>query len=174
MKQGLWLKKELGGTELSGKTVGLLGYGHIGKNVARLAKGFGCKVYFYSRTKKNTSLTNLFKKSDIVSLHLPLTDKTKNLVDKKLLFLMKPTAFLINTGRGKTVVEKDLYDALAGKKISGAAIDVYWEEPLPPNSPWSGLDNVILTPHLGASTREALSRASATVLQKVIKILGKK
>lgn len=172
MKQGLWLKKELGGKELSEKTVGIIGYGHIGKNVARLLiKGFGCKIYFFSRTKRNTTLKNLFKKSDIISLHLPLTDKTKNLVDKKLLSLMKPTAFLINIGRGKTVAERDLYDVLSNKKIAGAALDVYWEEPLSPDSPWRKLDNVILTPHIGASTKEALFRASSTVIQKVIKIL---
>lgn len=174
MSQGLWIKKELLGSELLGKTVGVVGYGHIGKRVAKLFKAFGAKVYFYSRSKKNTSLPTLFKKSDIVSLHLPLTPKTKNLIDKKLLSLMKPTSFLVNTGRGKTVDEKTLYDFLAGKKIAGAALDVYWEEPLAPGSPWRKLDNVILTPHLGASSKEALTRATTIVINKITKLLNKK
>ena len=134
-------------------------------------KTFGAEVLFFSRSQKNTSLTNLFLKSDVVSLHLPLNDETKNFVDKKLLSLMKPTSFLVNTGRGGAVVERDLYDSLSGKKIAGAALDVYWEEPLPPDSPWRKLDNVILTPHLGASTKEALTRATKIVVEKIIKIL---
>lgn len=174
MSQGLWLKKELGGSELSGKTVGIVGYGHIGKRISKLLKTFGAEVYYYSRSEKNISLKDLFKKSDIVSLHLPLTPQTISLVDKKLLSLMKPTSFLINTGRGKVVVEKDLFDVLSRKKIAGAALDVYWAEPLDPNSPWRKLDNVILTPHLGASTKEALARATKTVIDKAVKILNKK
>lgn len=171
MNQGLWLKKELGGSELSGKTVGIVGYGHIGQRVARLVKSFGANVLFFSRTKKNSTLKNLFKKSDIISLHLPLTEKTKNLVDKKLLSLMKPTTLLINTGRAKTIVEKDLYELLSTKRVAGAALDVFWEEPLPYDSLWRKLDNVILTPHLGASTKEALTRATKTVFEKIVKSL---
>lgn len=174
MPQGLWLKKELMGSELSGKTVGIIGYGHIGKKVAKLVRYLGANVYFYSRSEKNASLMTIFKKSDIVSLHLPLTPKTKYLINKKLLSLLKPTSFLVNTGRGKTVNEQDLYDFLAAHKIAGAALDVYWQEPLAPDSPWRKLDNVILTPHLGASTREALTRATGMVTNQVIKILGGK
>jgi len=158
MSQGLWLKKELIGLELSGKTVGIIGYGHIGKKVAKLVRSFGAQIYFYSRSKKNTSLKNLFQKSDIISLHLPLTSQTEKLVNKKFLSLMKPTSFLINSGRGEVIDEKDLYDFLVTKKIAGAALDVFWQEPLPPNSPWRKMPNVILTPHIGASTNEALKK----------------
>jgi Phosphoglycerate dehydrogenase and related dehydrogenases len=84
---------------------------------------------------------------------------------------MKPTSFLINVGRGKVVVEKDLFDALSQKKIAGAALDVYWDEPLSHNSPWRKLDNVILTPHLGASTKEALTKATKIIFEKIIKTL---
>lgn len=174
MGQGLWLKKELAGSELAGKTVGVVGYGHIGKKVATLVKKFGAHVFFYSRSAKNSSLENIFKNSDIISLHLPLTTQTNNLIDKKFLSLMKPTAFLMNTGRGKTVNEEDIYQALSEKKIAGAALDVYWQEPLPPDSRWRKLQNVILTPHLGASTKEALTRATEIVVNKVINILSKK
>lgn len=171
MSDGLWLKKELGGRELSGKTVGIVGYGHIGKRLSKLLKNFDVKINYYSRSKKNTSLKNLFKTSDIISLHLPLSKKTVNLIDKKLLSLMKPTSFLINTGRGKVICEKDLFKILSQKKIAGAALDVYWEEPLSSNSPWRKLENVILTPHLGASTKEALEKATRIVFEKIIKIL---
>ena len=171
MSQGLWLKKELVGNEIYGKTIGIIGYGRIGKRVARLVRAFGAKVYFYSRSKKNISLENLFKKSDIITLHLPLTNQTRNLIDKKLLFLMKRDAFIVNTSRGGIIVEKDLYQLLLTKKIAGAALDVFWEEPLPNNSPWRKLDNVILTPHLGASTKEALTQSTKIVFEKIIKIL---
>jgi D-3-phosphoglycerate dehydrogenase len=174
MTQGLWLKKELVGSELAGKTVGVVGFGHIGKKVVQLVKKFGARAFFYSRTAKNSSLENIFKNSDIVSLHLPLTPETNNLVNKRFLSLMKSTSFLINTGRGKTVNEEDLYYLLSGKKIGGAALDVYWQEPLAPDSRWRKLPNVILTPHLGAATKEALTRATKIVIDKVIAILDKK
>jgi len=174
MSQGLWLKKELIGLELSGKTLGIIGYGHIGKKVAKLVRSFGAQIYFYSRSKKNTSLKNLFQKSDIISLHLPLTSQTEKLVNKKFLSLMKPTSFLINSGRGEVIDEKDLYDFLVTKKIAGAALDVFWQEPLPPNSPWRKMPNVILTPHIGASTNEALKKGTKTVIDEIIKILSKK
>jgi len=174
MSQGLWLKKELIGLELSGKTVGIIGYGHIGKKVAKLVRSFGAQIYFYSRSKKNTSLKNLFQKSDIISLHLPLTSQTEKLVNKKFLSLMKPTSFLINSGRGEVIDEKDLYDFLVTKKIAGAALDVFWQEPLPPNSPWRKMPNVSLTPHIGASTNEALKKGTKTVIDEIIKILSKK
>jgi len=87
---------------------------------------------------------------------------------------MKPTSFLINSGRGEVIDEKDLYDFLVTKKIAGAALDVFWQEPLPPNSPWRKMPNVILTPHIGASTNEALKKGTKTVIDEIIKILSKK
>lgn len=175
MKKGLWLKKELKGTELLGKTVGIVGYGHVGKRIEKLVKAFGAKVLFFSRRRKNCTLKQLFQNADIISLHVALTPKTKGMVEAKLLGILKPTAFLINTSRGDVIEEKALTVALSEKKIAGAALDVYSEEPLSINSPLRKLENVILTPHIGASTKEALSRATKVVIEDVIRVLkGKK
>lgn len=174
MATGLWLKKDLKGEEIEGKKVGIVGFGHIGKRVARILTAFGAKVDYYSRTKKTNSLKYIFKNSDIITIHLPLTNETKNLVNNKLLSLMKPNSFLINTSRGGVVEEKALFKMLQEKKIAGAALDVFWQEPLPPTSPWRKLPNVVLTPHIGASTREALKKGTKTIIDEIIKILGKK
>ena len=174
MNNGLWLKKDLKGEELEGKKVGVVGFGHIGKKVAKILTAFGAKVDYYSRTKKTNSLKYIFKHSDIITVHLPLTNETKNFINSKLLSLMKPAGFLVNTSRGGVVEEKILFKMLQEKKISGAALDVFWQEPLPPDSPWRKLSNVILTPHIAASTGEALKKGTETVVNDIIKILGKK
>ncbi len=174
MSDGLWLKKELSGNELFGKKVGIIGYGKIGKKVAKLLTAFGAKVDYFSRAKKTNSFKYIFKHSDIITVHLPLTNETKNLVNNKLLALMKPTSFFVNTSRGGVVEEKTLFKMLQEKKIAGAALDVFWQEPLLPQSPWRKLSNVILTPHIAASTSEALEKGTETVINDVIKILGKK
>ncbi|MEK7597107.1 MAG: NAD(P)-dependent oxidoreductase [Patescibacteria group bacterium] len=173
MNQGLWIKKELKGEEIEGKKVGVVGYGHIAKKVVKLLTAFGAKVDYYSRTKKTNSLKYIFKHSDIISVHLPLNNITKNLVNNNLLSLMKPTSFFINTSRGGVVEEKALLKILQERKIAGAALDVFWQEPLPPASPWRKLPNVILTPHIAASTSEALKKGTKTVIDEVIKILSK-
>ena len=174
MKEGLWLKKELSGTELSGKTVGIVGYGHIGKKMELLARAFGARPLIFSRSFKTTTLEELFAKSDIITLHISATPETKKLVNENLLSLMKPTAYLINTSRGEIIDEEALYNALKDKKIAGAALDVYSQEPLPIDSKWRKLDNVILTSHIGAATKEALTRASITVIRDIIKVLNGK
>src|SRR3989338_6092886 len=171
MNSGLWIKKELKGEEVEGKKVGVVGFGHIGKRVARILTAFGAKVDYYSRTKKTNSLKYIFKHCDIITVHLPLNNNTKNLVNSDLLSLMKPTSFFINTSRAGVVEEKVLFKLLEQKKISGAALDVFWQEPLPPVSPWRKLPNVILTPHIAASTSEALKKGTKTVIDEVIKIL---
>jgi D-3-phosphoglycerate dehydrogenase len=174
MTDGLWLKKDLKGEELEGKKVGVVGYGHIGKRVAKLLTAFGAKVDHFSRTDKTNSLKYIFKHSDIITIHLPLNNKTKNLINGELLRLMKPTSFFINASRGGVVEEKALFKILQEKKIAGAGLDVFWQEPLPPASPWRKLPNVILTPHIAASTNEALKKGTKTVIDEVIKILDKK
>lgn len=174
MSQGLWLKKELKGEEIEGKKVGIIGYGHIGKRLAKIFAAFGAKVDYFSRSKKTNSLKYIFKHSDIITVHLPLNNQTKNLINKDLLFLMKPTGYFINTSRGGVVEEKILFKMLQEKKITGAALDVFWQEPLPPVSPWRKLSNVILTPHIAASTNEALKKGTQTVVDDMIKILLKK
>lgn len=174
MTDGFWLKKNLRGEELEGKKVGVIGYGHIGKRATELLIAFGANVDYFSRTEKTNSLKYIFKNSDIISIHLPLNNETKNFINEKLLSLMKPTSFLVNTARGGVVDEKILFKMLKEKRIAGAALDVFWQEPLAPDSPWRKLDNVILTPHLGASTREALTRATHIVINQTVKILSKK
>jgi D-3-phosphoglycerate dehydrogenase len=174
MSQGLWLKRDFKGQELGGKKVGVIGFGHVGKSVAKILTAFGAKVDYYSRTKKTNSLKYIFKHSDIITVHLPLNNNTKNLVNNDLLSIMKPTSFFVNTSRGGVVEEKSLFKLLQEKKIAGAALDVYWQEPLPPTSPWRKLPNVILTPHIGASTNEALEKGTKTVINEIIKILSKK
>lgn len=175
MREGLWLKKESGGNELALKTVGIVGYGHVGKRVRKLVSAFRARVLIYSRSYQTCSSREIFEKSDIVTLHLSLTPQTKGCVTKDLLALMKPTAFLINTARGELVDEETLYNVLVNKKIAGAALDVFWQEPLPADSKWRKLPNLTLTPHIGASTQEAQKKASLTVVADVVRVLkGKK
>jgi len=171
MKDGLWLKKELVGNELAEKTVGIIGYGRIGQKVERLVSSFGAYILVNSRSYQTVSLSELFEKSDIVSLHLALTPETKGFIGKQLLDILKPTAYFINASRGEIVDEEALYAILSQKKIAGAALDVFWQEPLGFDSPWRKLDNVILTPHIGASTQEALRRASLTVMGDIVRVL---
>lgn len=174
MNQGLWIKKELKGEEIEGKKVGIIGYGRIGKRAAKIFTAFGAKVDYYSRRQKTNSIKYIFKNSDIISIHLPLDNNTKSLINLDLLSLMKPTGFFVNTSRGGVVEEKALFKILQEKKIMGAALDVFWQEPLPPESPWRKLPNVILTPHIAASTSEALKKGTKTVIDEIIKILSKK
>lgn len=171
MDKGLWLKKELSGRELNGKTVGILGYGHVGSRVEKIVSAFWAKVIIHSRSYQTVDYKELFKLSDIVTIHLALNKDTRGCVTKYILELMKPTAILINTSRGEIVDEEALYKHLSEKKIAGVALDVYWQEPLPADSRWRKLDNVILTPHIAASTKEALQRASITVIEDVVRAL---
>lgn len=171
MDKGLWLKKELSGSELNGKMVGILGYGHVGSRVGKIVSAFWAKVIIHSRSYQTVDYKELFKLSDIVTIHLALNKDTRGCVTKDILELMKPTTILINTSRGEIIDEEALYKHLSEKKIAGAALDVYWQEPLPPDSRWRKLDNVILTPHIAASTKEALSRASITVVEDVVRVL---
>ncbi|MEM9520968.1 MAG: 2-hydroxyacid dehydrogenase [Actinomycetota bacterium] len=146
---------------LSGKTVGLVGFGAIGQNVARLLQSFGCVVRYYKPNPLTAAderrlgahfadLNTLLEESDIVSLHCPLTDSTAGLIDRNALRRMKDTAVLINVARGGVVVEHELVQALAAGEIHSAAVDVYEVEPLPPDSALIGIANLTLTPHLAA------------------------
>ncbi len=150
---------------LSGKTVGIIGLGAIGQTVARLLKGFGCRVLYAKRSRLSpseeqalgvsaASVEEIITQSDVISLNCPLTPETANLFDAAAFARMKPTAVLINAARGGVVVEADLADALRRKVISAAAMDVFAVEPLPADSPLIGLDTLTLTPHLAASTAD--------------------
>ena len=180
MKRGEWLKKQLKGIELHGKTLGLIGSGRIAQHVAKIAKGLGMNVLVYSphctdekaekMGARRATLEEVLRESDFVSLHIPKTEETYHLIDKEKLSLMKPTAYLINCARGGVVDEDALYEFLKEGKIAGAAIDVFEEEP-PKGSKLLDLDNVVLTPHIGANTKEAQIRAGTICAEQVMKVL---
>ncbi len=165
--QGEWMKSAEGAHEIRGKTLGIVGYGHIGTQVSILAEAMGLKVVFFDVVKKlplgnaqpvNT-LAELLKISDFVTLHVPETKETKDMFSKRELSKMKKGSYLINASRGTVVVIDDLVEALKSKHIAGCAIDVFPHEPASNKekfkSPLQGLSNVILTPHIGGSTEEA-------------------
>jgi D-3-phosphoglycerate dehydrogenase len=173
MKRGEWDRKRFEGTELRGKTMGVIGLGRIGAHVAQLARAFGMQVVGHDpylpperATEMHVRLLpidQLLRAADVVTLHVALTDQTHHLIDANRLKLMKPTAVLINTARGELVDEAALADAIKEKRIGGAAIDVFATEPLPAESPLRALDQVILTPHLAASTAEAQERVATEI-----------
>jgi D-3-phosphoglycerate dehydrogenase len=179
IRAGEWPKKHAVGVELWGKTLGVIGAGRIGSAVARIAKfGFNMNVVYYdvARNKKieeevgarYVSLDELLREADVVTIHVPLTEQTKYLINEEKLKLMKRTAILINTSRGAVVDTKALIRALKEGWIAGAGLDVFEEEPLPPNHPLLELENVVLTAHIGASTEEAQERAGVDIAKKVV------
>lgn len=178
MRDGGWDRRRFLGVELDGKVLGLVGLGKVGAQVARYGKAFGMRViavdpYVGPRRAKEldvelVGMDDLLARADFVSLHVPLTPKTRNLIDAAAFDRMKPTTRLINAARGGIVNEKALIDALRSRRIAAAAIDVYEEEPLPPDHPLRRLDNVILTPHLGASTEEAQVKAAEDIAKQFI------
>jgi D-3-phosphoglycerate dehydrogenase len=174
MKQKRWEKESLLGRELHGKTVGIIGFGRVGAAVAERLRSFGCKIIACSPHFKGTdwvesvSLEELLKRSDIVTLHAPLNEKTRGMIGKQQIEMMKPSAILVNTARGALVDEEALYEALKKGRISGAALDVYTSEP------YSGklceLENVVLTPHLGGNTVEGQERIGKQLIEELEKI----
>ncbi|MBS3938116.1 MAG: hydroxyacid dehydrogenase [Peptococcaceae bacterium] len=177
VRLGQWEKARTVGRELAGKRLGLVGFGHIGQRVAALAAAFGMEVVYWSRAPKESSvarrvsLEELFRFSQVVSIHLPLTMDTQGLVGRRLLSLMPKDAVLINTARGAIMVEADLLQALNEGWFAGAALDVFHEEPLAPQSPFHKLPNVILTPHMAGSTQECLSRIALVTGRDVRAVL---
>ena len=184
MKKGEWVKKQLKGNELYGKTLGLVGCGNIGRMTGKLAQAFGMNIIGYDSfiSKENMrkdmiekidDLADLMGKADYISLHLPHIPKTHHIVNKQMISKMKPTSYIINCARGGTVDEKALYDALKNGKIAGAGLDVYEREP-PNDSPLLQLDNVMLTPHIGANTKEGQIRAGTVCAEQILKVLDGK
>jgi phosphoglycerate dehydrogenase-like enzyme len=175
MRAGLWQDRL--GVVLSGRTLGLLGLGRIGRQMARYGKAFGMDVIAWSQNltaeaAESEGVTRvekdeLFARSDVVSIHVILSERTRGLVTARELALMKPTAFLINTSRGPIVVEQDLVAALKAGAIAGAGLDVFDAEPPPADHPFRGLDNVTLSPHLGYATEETLAAFYSGALEVV-------
>ncbi len=166
------------GTEVTGKTLGIVGLGRIGKAVARRARGFDMRVIYHNRERMGSDeerelqaeyldMKRLLRESDFVSLHVPLTEETKYLIGEKELAMMKPTAFLINTSRGPVVDEKALVKVLRERKIGGAGLDVYENEPaLAPGL--TELDNVTLLPHVGSGTLETRTRMASLAVENLL------
>jgi D-3-phosphoglycerate dehydrogenase len=184
MREGYWAKKEAMGVELSGKTLGVIGAGRIGSAVARIAKyGFNMHILYYDVVCRDdlnkelgaecVSIEELLKRSDIVTIHVPLLPETRHMINEEKLRLMKKTAILINTSRGAVVDTAALVKALSEGWIAGAGLDVFEEEPLPKDHPLTKLDNVVLTPHIGASTKEAQEKAGVEVARKIVEFFKK-
>lgn len=181
IRNGKWLKKELMGTELSGKYLGIVGLGNIGKKLAKHARALNMNIIGYdvipipedfSREVGliKADLDTLISSADYISFHVPFTESTHHLVNSQLLAKMKKNACVINTSRGEIIDENALYDALKEGKIAGAALDVFESEPATGNK-LATLPNVICTPHIGAQTKEAQALAANVIAEKIIMIL---
>jgi D-3-phosphoglycerate dehydrogenase len=173
MKSGLWEKKKFKGTELAGKRLGLIGCGRIGQEVATRASALGMDVVFHRRTAcdihcaEQVTLDELLRTSDYVSLHVPHTEETHNILDAAAFAAMKDGVYVVNCGRGGTIDEDALFDAIQAGKVAGAALDVYAEEPSKGHKLYT-LEQVIGSPHVGAATSEAQGRVGAEVAEKMI------
>lgn len=180
LKEGIWEKN--GGIQLSGKTIGIIGVGHIGKDLITLLKPFECtilvndiidqKAYYESNGLIEVSKEELLKQSDIVTLHIPSTKETQGMINKQTLSLMKKTAFFINTARGDIVVQEDIKVALQQGVIAGAAIDVYDQEP-PMDQEFIALSNLICTPHIGGNAEEAVIAMGISAINNLRKFFTK-
>jgi len=175
VSQGGWARQT--GTELAGKTLGLIGCGRIGQEVVKRAHALGMEVVFYRRTPTEVpgatqvSLDELLTRSDYVSVHVPYTSETHHILDAEAFAKMKDGVCVINTARGGTVDEAALYEALVAGKVAGAALDARPQEPPPPDDPLNTLENVILTPHAGAATREAVLRMAKMATESLLAVL---
>jgi D-3-phosphoglycerate dehydrogenase len=181
LRGGKWIKKELMGTELAGKYLGIVGLGNIGKRLGRLARSLNMNIIGYDVIPIDqefvkevglikADLDTLLQSSDYVSLHVPLLDSTKHMINAERMAKMKKTAKIINTSRGGTIDEEALYEALKSGNLGGAALVVFEKEPAIGNK-LATLPNVICTPHIGAQTKEAQSLAANVIAEKIIQIL---
>ena len=180
MKRGEWIKRRLTGFELEGKTLGIVGFGRIGYNLARKAKAMGMRVVTDASIEKlmrfveetgaeSVPMEDLLKESDFVSIHVPLRPQTRHMIGARELETMKDGAYLINTARGGVVDEDSLREALVRGKLAGAALDVFEIEP-PEDTSLTGLENLIALPHIGAATVEAQAANSTIMAEKLIKL----
>jgi D-3-phosphoglycerate dehydrogenase / 2-oxoglutarate reductase len=174
MREGKWEKEKLMGSEINGKTLGIIGCGFIGKDVERIALAFGMKVIVVEECvyDRFVPLTDMLPQADFITIHVPLTAKTKHLISTKEFNLMKKGVRIIDCSRGGVIDQEALYQALISGKVGGAALDVFEEEP-PKDKKLLNLNNVIATPHMGAQTFEAQHRASIQIANNVIDALEK-
>ena len=170
MREKNWAKKEIKRTELMGKTLAVLGFGRIGSALASRARAFGMKVigydpfvYFSDFAEINNNLDEVLGRADYISMHMPLVDATRGLINKKTLAKCKDGVYIVNTGRGKCVIEEDLAEALRSGKVAGYGNDVWYSDPPDWNSPLLSAPNCLFAPHIGASTKENMGRIGVMV-----------
>jgi len=181
MKEGRWDKKKLAGVEVFGKTLGVIGLGRIGRHVAKCSAAMEMRVIAYDpqvspeQVKKlgieSATLEEIIKESDYITVHTPLNDATRGLIGAEQFKYMKKTVRIINCARGGIIDEQALINALEEDKIAGAAVDVFTKEPLPGDSPLRNAPNLLLTPHLGASTAEAQEKVAVQIAQQIVSVL---
>lgn len=180
---GQWPRNELRKRSytVSGKTVGIIGIGNIGTKVAKCIKSFDTEVQYFDVVRLSTNLEmelgiryvpfeELLKTSDIISLHIPFTEENRNLINKKTIALMKPTAVIINTSRGGIIDEIDLSEALKNDRLLGAGLDVFEQEPLHSDSPLRSMNNVVMTPHAGANTVDINFSMAKRAMENIVKM----
>lgn len=171
------------GTQLKGKTIGIVGLGSIGKRIANYARAFGMYINVFDpylpeievndNVQKKVSLETLLKESDFVTVHCKVTEDTIGLIGKKEMEMMKPTAYLINSSRGVIIDEEALIEALRNKRIAGAAVDVFESEPLSKDHPFvTELDNIVITPHLGGATTDAITNHTLMIIDEIKRYLN--
>lgn len=178
LKEAKWRNQLSRGAELHGKSLGVIGLGRVGTQVAQLAQAFGAEVSAYDPyvTQEHferhhvtpLGFSEVLNQSDILTLHVPLTSETKNMINRKTLSLLNESSLLINTSRGEVLNENDLLQFLSLRQLGGAALDVYSKEPFAPSQQWLKTPNLLLSPHIGAFTEEAFQRASMDVAQQII------
>jgi D-3-phosphoglycerate dehydrogenase len=183
VRAGQWTRKygDLRGTELMGKTVGIIGLGRIGAAVARRLKPFEVELVYHDVRRnreleeelgmEKAELDALLRGSDVITLHVPYMPETHHLISGREIGLMREGVYIVNTARGRVIDQDALTEALRGGKVAGAALDVFEVEPLDPEGPLASMDNVILTPHLGASSNEAMRRMAVQVAEGALKVL---
>ena len=169
----------LRGIELAGRSLGAIGLGAVGRRVGAIAGALGMRVMAYDPLVAGAppgielvELDHLLSRADFVSIHAPLTSKTEGMLDARRLAMMKPTAYLVNASDAAIVSQSALVAALRGRRIAGAAMDVFESHPVPPNSPLLSLDNVVLTPHLGGATAETIERHSRMMASDILRFVG--
>lgn len=168
VSQGNWNREPLMGYQLAGKTYGVVGFGRIGSRVAKIAEAFGMSVLICDPYKQGLPLEHVLTSSDVVSVHVPNTRETQGLITLEVLSKAKPGLLFVNTSRGSVVRDETLIEALSRGYLSGIGLDVFEREPLPTGSPLLGLEPCVLTPHIGATTREAFRAASNEAADKMI------
>lgn len=172
-----WIKKEMKGWELQGKTLGIIGMGNIGREVSKRAKCFGMNVIGYDvydfdlQGIEQVQLDELYKRSDLITIHVPLLDSTRHMINSQSISKMKDGVIIVCAARGGVIEEKALADALKSGKVRAAALDVFEKEPPDENNELLKLDNVLLTPHIGASTVEGQKRVGVEIVNKVMETL---